>query len=526
MTMILAVTRVGENPVSLPEMGAHRIGRDPDAPFLLTIEESSPYNVRTRTYGDIGQRTSALVSTLAEAGVRRGDRVGCYLPNAPSWVVASFAAWWTGASIAAVGTLLPGPEAARLFQLANAQIVIAADSAPHLRGFHVITVDDEGFLVDQAPSVSTTLTRLPDPEDLAAIFFTSGTTGRPKGIPYSHGDMVTAARRIANTYARQTDYRPDPAPSHLAPGIIVNPFGHTAGFVRLAFRMWIGRPTVLIPKFSIPAMKAYLNRYRPDSLQLTPTMIHMLATSEEDVDLTGVRYVTTSTAPLATPTRELFESRFSVPVMQAYGMTEVGTVAQERLEDVLAGRRGPGSVGRPASGVEVKIRPIGGDEIVDGEGEILVRAKEMPREFIGGAEVPLDGEGWFSTGDVGRLDGGIVYITGRIQEKIIVGGLNVYPAEVEDALKQSPMVADAVVVGLPDDRLGERPVAGIVWAGQPNEAALLEELRRSLAAYKVPRQLFSMEAVPLTPRDKIDRRRCTEAAYDALSVAGPQVRLP
>jgi acyl-CoA synthetase (AMP-forming)/AMP-acid ligase II len=89
---------------------------------------------------------------------------------------------------------------------------------------------------------------------------------------------------------------------------------------------------------------------------------------------------------------------------------------------------------------------------------------------------------------------------------------------VEDALKHSPLVADAVVVGLPDDRLGERPVAGIVWAGEPNEGALLEELRSSLAAYKVPRQLFSMEAVPLTPREKIDRRRCAEAAHDALSV--------
>jgi len=512
------LTNLEGNPVSLPEIAVRRIRRDPDAPFLLTMEESSPHNVHTRTYGDIGQRASLLVSALADAGVALGDRVGCYLPNAPCWVVASLAAWWTGASIAAVGTLLPGPEAARLFDLANARIVIAAEGAPDLPGFHVITIDTEGYLVGPTLLEATTFKRLPDPDDLAAIFFTSGTTGRPKGIPHSHDDMVTAAIRIASAYARKADYRPDPAPSHLAPGIVVNPFGHTAGFVRLAFRMWIGRPTVLIPKFSVPAMNAYLNRYRPDSLQLTPTMIHMLATSEDDIDLTGVRYVTTSTAPLATPTRELFESRFGVPVMQAYGMTEIGTVAQERLEDVLADRRGPGSVGRPASGVEVKIRPIGGDGMADDEGEILVRAKEMPNEFVGGAVVPVDAEGWFSTGDVGRLDDGIVYITGRIQEKIIVGGLNVYPAEVEDALKRSTLVADAVVVGLPDDRLGERPVAGIVWASEPNEAALMEELRRSLAAYKVPRQLFSMEAIPLTPRDKVDRGRSAEAAHDALAV--------
>lgn len=516
------MTNVDGYPVSLPEIVVRRILRDPDSAFILTIEEPSPGKVHIRSYEDIGLRASLLVTALTDAGVSPGDRVGCYMPNAPCWVVASLAAWWSGASIAAVGTLLPSPEAARLFELANAQVVVAAEGAPDLPGFHVIKIDAEGFLVGPALFEATTLRRLPDPDDLAAVFFTSGTTGQPKGIPHSHKDMITAARRIASGYARTTEYRPDPAPSNLAPGIVINPFGHTAGFVRLAFRMWIGRPTVLIPKFSVAAMKAYLHHYHPDSLQLTPTMIHMLATSEEEVDLSSVQYVTTSTAPLATPTRELFETRFAVPVMQAYGMTEIGTVAQERLEDVLAGRRGPGSVGRPASGVEVKIKFIGADAMADDEGEILVRAKEMPNEFIGGAAVPVDTEGWFSTGDIGRLDDGILYVTGRVQEKIIVGGLNVYPAEVEDALKRSTLVADAVVVGLVDDRLGERPVAGIVWTGEPNETSLMEELRRSLAAYKIPRQLFSMEAIPLTPHDKVDRRRSAEAARNALTLRNPK----
>jgi len=348
------------------------------------------------------------------------------------------------------------------------------------------------------------------------VFFTSGTTGRPKGIPYTHGEMVTAAKRIAGGYARNVEYRPGPAPAHLAPGVVLNPFGHTAGYVRLSFRMWIGRATVLIPKFTVPAMRAYLTRYKPDSLQLTPTMVHMLATSDDDLDLSGVEYVTTSTAPLATPTRDLFESRFGVPVMQAYGMTEVGTVAQERFDDVRAGRRGPGSVGRPAVGVEVKIASLDGDDRADGEGEILVRAKALPSTFVGGAEVPVDADGWFATGDVGRLEGGILYVTGRAQEKIIVGGLNVYPAEVEDAVKASSLVSDAVVVGVPDERLGERPVAGIVWAGEPDEDVLMAELREALAAYKVPRQLFTLDAVPLTPREKVDRKRTVQLALETL----------
>jgi acyl-CoA synthetase (AMP-forming)/AMP-acid ligase II len=203
--------------------------------------------------------------------------------------------------------------------------------------------------------------------------------------------------------------------------------------------------------------------------------------------------------------------------MQAYGMSELGAVAQERYDDVVAGRRGPGSVGRIAAGVDVKIRPLDDDRPA-GEGEILVRTDEASREFIDGQPVPVDAEGWFATGDVGRIDDCILFITGRVQEKIIVGGFNVYPAEVEDVARRSPLVQDAVVVAVPDERLGELPVAGIVWSGAPDDDALLQELRASLAHYKVPRALFSIDAVPLTPRDKVDRRRAAELAHAALGV--------
>ena len=509
----------GGEPRSLAEIAARRLQRDATAPFLLTIDEQDPYDVSTRTYGEVGGRAVALANALADAGVRPGDRVGCYLSNAPCWVVGSLGAWWAGAAIGAVGTLLPGPEAARLFDLADIKVVIALDGHDVPGDFRVITIDEEGELVgrppapplDGAPEVA-----LPAGDELAAVFFTSGTTGQPKGITYSHLDNVVAAQRIAGGYARNTAYRPDPAPAHLAPGVVFNPFGHTAAFVRLAFRMWIGRATVLVPKFTVAALRAYNARFSPDSLQLTPTMIHMLATTDEPLDLSNVEYVTSSTAPLSIATRERFESRYGVPVMQAYGMTEVGTVSQERVDDVRAGLRGPGSVGRLATGVELRIRPLDDEDRPAGEGEILVKTKEMPSEFVGGATVPLDDEGWFATGDIGRYEDGILYITGRAQEKIIVGGFNVYPAEVEDAAKRSSLVKDAVVVSVPDERLGERPVAGVVWAGEPDEAGLLRELREVLAAYKVPRQLFPLDAVPLTPRDKVDRRRAAELALDAL----------
>jgi acyl-CoA synthetase (AMP-forming)/AMP-acid ligase II len=509
-------------PTSLADIALRRAGHDASTPFVLTIDEEVPYAVHTRSYGHVVARAALLTNALRAAGVEPGARVGCYLPNSPSWVVASLGVWCARAAVAAVGTLLPGAEAARLFDMADVAAVVTVADAPALPGDHpVLRLDAEGLLEGEPEPGDTDwdagdLT-LPAPDDLALALFTSGTTGKPKGITHTHSDVIATSRRVAAGYARTSDYRPGPAPPHLAPGIVFNPFGHMAGFSRIGFRMWIGRPTLIVPRFTVAAVRALLARFDMDALQLTPTMIHMLATAEVPLDLEGVKYVTSGTAPLSIDTRERFEERYGVPVMQAYGMSEVGAVAQERYDDVVAGRRGPGSVGRIAAGVEVKIRHLDDDRPA-GEGEILVRTDEATSEFIGGERVPVDEEGWFATGDVGRMDDDILYITGRVQEKIIVGGFNVYPAEVEDVARRSALVSDAVVVGLPDERLGEIPVAGVVWTGARDDVALLEEMRGELAHYKVPRALFSLERVPLTPRDKVDRKLAAEIARAELGV--------
>ncbi len=521
----------GDRPTSLLDIALRRERHDPTTPMLVTVAASTTTGAGSRgdaaesiafhSYGAVLSRARHLASALAAAGVQPGDRVGCYLDNSPSWVVSSLAVWMNGAAVAAAGTLLPAAEAAGLFAMAEASTVVtrddAADLPPDLRA---IRVSAEGELL--APIGPDSWSGdLPDPQSLAVAIFTSGTTGRPKGITHSHHDLVTAGERVASSYARHGGYRPEPSPAHLPPGVLFNPFGHMAGFGRLAFRMWIGRALVVVPRFTADAAHALLQRFALDTLQLSPTMIHMLATSDLPLDLSSVTYVTSGTAPLPVATRDLFEQRFGVPIMQAYGMSETGGVAQERYEDVVAGRRGPGSVGRIAAGVEVRFRNIDSEHPAAGvgdpnliEGEILVRTDEASTHFIGGAPVPVDDDGWFATGDVGRLEDGILYITGRIQEKIIVGGFNVYPAEVEDALRRSPAVADAVVVGIPDERLGECPVAGVVWVGEPDEAAVLAELRRSLAAYKVPRWTFPLEQVPLTVRDKVDRAAARRLAGD------------
>ena len=250
-------------PTSLADIALRRAERDPATPFVLTIDEEEPYVVRTRSYGQIVARAALLSDALREAGVQPGARVGCYLPNSPSWVVTSLGVWCARAAVAAVGTLLPGVEAARLFDLADVAAVVTVSDAPELPGNHVVLrLDAEGLLEGGTDPGDTewdpTDLTLPAPEDLAVALFTSGTTGQPKGITHTHSDIVATSRRVAAGYARTSDYRPGPAPAHLAPGVVFNPFGHMTGFSRIGFRMWIGRPTVIVPRFTVAAVGALL----------------------------------------------------------------------------------------------------------------------------------------------------------------------------------------------------------------------------------------------------------------------------
>ena len=236
----------------------------------------------------------------------------------------------------------------------------------------------------------------------------------------------------------------------------------------MVFRMFVGRSLLLVPKFDVAVLADLAARYPIDTLQLTPTMIHSIAYSTVDIAMPDLKYVNSGTAPLPVATRERFEQRFGVPVLQAYGSTEGGVTALERYEDAIAGRRGPGSVGRVPSNMPFRIVDPNGKDVAQGlDGELLGRVEQPRSPYLtssGEDAIPLDADGWYHTGDIGRLDEhGILYITGRIKEMMIVGGFNVYPGEVEDALRRSPLVHDAVVVPKPDDRLGAIPVAGIVW---------------------------------------------------------------
>lgn len=189
-------------PTSLLDIAVRRVRHDPSTPMLLTIDADCKAD-GLMTYGDVLDRATLLAAVLADFGVDRGDRVGCYLSNSPSWVVASLAVWHCGATVGAVGTLLPGPEASALFELAATKVVIAGFGAPEIEPGHLmVNIDETGLVVEHRNvSVPTNELALPDPDDSALVIFTSGTTGRPKGITHTHDDLISAARRVAAAYA-------------------------------------------------------------------------------------------------------------------------------------------------------------------------------------------------------------------------------------------------------------------------------------------------------------------------------------
>jgi acyl-CoA synthetase (AMP-forming)/AMP-acid ligase II len=215
--------------------------------------------------------------------------------------------------------------------------------------------------------------------------------------------------------------------------------------------------------------------------------------------------------------RTAFEARFGVPVLEAYGQTEAfGGIAIENVRDVLAGRRRPGSVGRPLPGVDVRIVADGHPASPGEPGEVRVRTRSASTGYVGDAsgEAAVDDEGWLRTGDVGHFDEeGYLYITGRLKNVIICGGFNVVPEELEAALMTDPAVREAAVLGVHDERLGEIPVAVVEADATGDE--ILARVAPIVAPYKRPRRVVVVGALPRVPNGKIDLRAC------AALVTGP-----
>jgi acyl-CoA synthetase (AMP-forming)/AMP-acid ligase II len=437
-------------------------------------------------------------SALVELGIGRGDVVAVVLPNSVDLVTVMFAAWRLGAAVTPVNPALTEHEAQYQVTDSGARLVVVDDvslSKVESGAAHVCVID-ELLREDGATDVGPPRT---EPEELALVIYTGGTTGRPKGVMLDHGNLAATAAMIVDWFEMTGADR----------CLLVLPLFHVNGImVSVVSPLVAGGSTVIASRFDPKTFWDLVERFRPTFFSAVPTIYAMLTGLPAEVrpDTSSLRCAVCGAAPMPAAAIGDFEDRYGVGILEGYGQSE-GTVVT--TENPLNGTRKPGTVGLPLPGQEVFIVGDDDEPLASGQvGEVTVRGPNVMRGYLGKPEETahtLRG-GWLHSGDVGRFDDdGYLVLVDRLKDMIIRGGENIYPKEIEDALYTHPSVADAAVVGRPDPLFGEEPVAFVVLrpglVAEPDE--LIEHCTTLLAKFKVPRAVYITTDLPKTPIGKI-----------------------
>ena len=504
----------------------------------------------TTTYTQLGEQVARGAEVLRRLGVGRGDRVGLILPNSPQHVVAFYAVLRLGAIVVEHNPLYTPEELEVQLRDHEPTVVVAWDKvAPTAESIlrrigrgtvlavvlptalplgkrlalrlpiakakesrEAMTSPAPGTwrwdrLVARTPALADDFPR-PSSADTAVLQYTGGTTGRPKGAVLTHRNL-----RANATQGRAW-----------VPGLVdgeevvyaVLPLFHAYGLTLcLTFAVSIGATLVLFPRFDVDMLLDAQRRRPATFLPAVPPIYEKLAraASEHGVDLTSIRFAISGAMALAPSTAELWESVTGGVLVEGYGMTETSPVA---LGNPMGPSRRVGAIGVPFPSTEVRVvdREDPSQDVPHGQpGELLLRG---PQVFAGYWNRPEETDatvlpdGWIRTGDIVVMeDDGFFTLVDRIKEVIITGGFNVYPTEVEAALRQVPGVVDAAVVGLPSPDGGEEVTAAVVLAPGSafDEKAVRDATREHLAAYKVPRRVHVVEDLPRSAIGKVLRRQ-------------------
>jgi long-chain acyl-CoA synthetase len=472
------------------------------------------------TSDQLADRIRRLSGGLRAAGVAPGDRVVVCMANCPEVTITYHAIWRAGAVATPVLFLLSEDELRHVLTDSGAVLVIttpeflpkvtaAATGATAIRG--VVVAGDSGPaegglpLLDFAALESAEPAELLDsePASLAALLYTGGTTGRSKGVMISH-DALSAAAWAATA----TSYDPEHRTALLA-----LPLSHVYGLMVSVMTLHAPDPvvTVLMRWFDPVGWLQLAQQHKIDVSPLVPSMLQMLLQQPlEDYDLAALTRLNSGAAPLPRQVIDDFHQRLpQVEIAEGYGCTESAAI----IATSPLGNARPGSVGKPAPGIQVRIERQDGSEAGLGEdGEICIRGAVVMSGYWHAPEETAKAlrGGYLHTGDVGRLDAdGYLYIVDRIKDLIIRGGYNVYPRDVEDVLVQHPDVVAAAVVGKPDPKYGEEVVAFVQLTpgSSVTPQELVEHARQHLSAVKYPREVRVVDAIPLTSVLKTDRKR-------------------
>ena len=460
-----------------------------------------------RNLDDASTRVSGL---LAGLGVGPGDRVGVMLGNTPDFAVVYYGVLRAGGVVVPMNPLLKAREVAYYLSDSQATVLFAAQT--FVAEAQAGAARAGARVVEVGPTFLSELTVQPTADgvvdrndaDTAVILYTSGTTGRPKGAELTHSNLIRNAEVTAATLLELT-------PQDVIFGGL--PLFHTFGqTVTMNTAVLTGASVTMLPRFDPAAALATMAAHRVTVFAGVPTMYTALAAAFDGsgFDSSGLRVCVSGGAALPVEILHAFEKSYGCPILEGYGLSETSPVACFNHPHTM---RRPGSIGTPVAGVSMCVLDPDGREVAVGEiGEIAIKGHNVMKGYWQRPDATAASfvDGWFRTGDLGKVDqDGYYAIVDRKKDMIIRAGYNVYPREIEEVLYEHPAVAEAAVVGVPHDSLGEEVTA--VVALKPGATATPEDLRdfvkSQVAAYKYPRHVWLVDALPKGPTGKILKRK-------------------
>ncbi len=441
---------------------------------------------------------------MQQTGMTRGDRIIVSAQPGIELVVAHVAALRAGLVVVPVNPAYTPAELAPIVTDASpgAAVIDDSDRAEWISAHHpTIEVIDPFAQLNQnyrTPSGSGGDAGPLDPESMAMLCYTSGTTGRPKGAQLSHANILAGAQSLVEAWRWTGEDRL----------VLALPLFHIHGLgIGLHGTLLAGASAVLLPRFDPETVNDAIGAHRASLFFGVPTMYSRIAASSSCEGLSSLRLCVSGSAPLSADLHEAVRRRSGQIILERYGLTETMINTSNPYE----GERRPSTVGFPLPGVDLRLDPE--------QGEILVRGPNVSSGYWKrpqASDEAFDPDGYFRTGDIGEFDeDGYLRIVGRIKELIITGGYNVYPREIEDVLRSHPDVIDVAVIGTPSRRWGEVVTAVVIPAGSGDAAALVDYAADRLAPYKRPRLVRFVDELPVNAMGKVVRAQlATELAAD------------
>ncbi len=466
-------------------------------------------NDREISFFEFNKESNRIATGLMEIGVQPGDHVVLYAPNSYEWLTFYFGVLKAGAIAATLSSLLKKDELRRIMDNAQPKVLFAGEEqlselgdridCPYLK--RVISKEGDIAYEDMVEMGSDYFSAIDlDRHNTAAILYTGGTTGIPKGVMLTHENLNTSIHNVSH-YERST---------HEDRALCFLPLNHVFGQVHITqATIYSGGCMVLLPSFDLENVIDTIERHKVTKFFAVPTIyIRLLNVKGLKKKLGSLRYAFSAAASMAAELVKEWKNRMDLNIHESYGMTESASMVtyNHYYRHVI------GSVGTPVTNIEVQIRDLEGNVLgAKEEGEICIRGRNIMKGYLNQPDETraVFWDEWFRSGDIGVMDdNSYLYIVDRLKDMIITGGENVYPREVEEILYTRPEVEECAVIGLPDKEFGERVTAFIILKeGQQLDPTQLKSyLKTKLSPFKVPKEFIAVDDLPKSSAGKILKR--------------------